>query len=262
MGVVYLATRASDGAEVALKTVALGSSAPQRDIQRFLREANILRQLQHPNIVTFHDMGRQGETLYFVMDYVPGTDAGSLLAQQGRLQVGRAVRLVCQALDALHYAHGQGFVHRDVKPANLLVSSGPRGEICQVADFGLARVYHASVLSGITMLGESGGTPDYMPPEQITHYRDVRPAADQYAAAATLYRLLTGKHLFDFTGLAPAKRLTKILFDPPTPIRDQRADIPEPLAQAIYRGLEKDPAARFPDAAAFCGALLPFGSCS
>jgi serine/threonine protein kinase len=260
MGVVYLATRVSDGAELALKTIALGSSAPQRDIQRFLREANILRQLQHPNIVTFHDMGRQGETLYFVMDYVAGTDAGSLLVRQGPMRIGRAVRLVCQALEALHYAHGQGFVHRDVKPANLLVSGEPGSEICKVADFGLARVYHASVLSGITMLGESGGTPDYMPPEQITHYREVRPAADQYAAAATLYRLLTGRHLYDFSGLSPAKRLTKILFDEPTPIHDHRPDVPEPLVQVIHRALEKEPAARFPDAAAFRGALLPFGS--
>jgi serine/threonine-protein kinase len=97
-----------------------------------------------------------------------------------------------------------------------------------------------------------------MPPEQITHYREVRPPADLYAAAATLYRLLTGRHLYDFGDLPAAKRLTKILFDAPMPIRDHRPDIPEPLAQAIHHALGKDPAARFPDAAAFRTALLIF----
>ncbi len=99
----------------------------------------------------------------------------------------------------------------------------------------------------------------YMPPEQITHYRDVTPAADQYAAAATLYHLLTGQYLFDLADDVPlARQLAKILLEQPVAIRDRRPDIPDALALAIHRALEKDPGARFADAAAFREALLPF----
>jgi len=255
MGVVYLATRLSDGRQVALKTIRLSSPAPQRDVQRFLREANTLRQLRHPHIVAFHEMRREGDVLCFAMDYVPGVNAADLIRSEGWLGIGRAVRLACQMLEALHYAHGRGFVHRDVKPGNLLVSQSREGETCKLADFGLARVYHASTLSGITMLGDTGGTLPYMPPEQITHYRDASPAADQYSAAATLYRLLT-----DVKGLSNAERLVKILFDPPVAIQDRRPDIPNALARVIHRALDKKPPARFPDAASFRNALLPFAS--
>ena len=260
MGVVYLATRVSDGRQVALKTIRLAVPAPERDIQRFLREANTLRQLRHPNIVAFHEMRRDGDLLCFAMDYVPGTNAADLVRCEGSLGIGRAVRLACQMLEALHYAHGRGFVHRDVKPGNLLVTQSKQGEACKLADFGLARVYHASTLSGITMLGDTGGTLPYMPPEQITHYRDASPAADQYSAAATLYRLLTGQHVFDVQRLSNAERLVKILFDPAVPIQDRRSDIPTALARVIHQALDKKPTARFSDAASFHDALLPFAS--
>jgi serine/threonine protein kinase len=185
-------------------------------------------------------------------------NAADLLHREGPLSVGRAVRLLSEVLEALHYAHSQGFVHRDVKPANVLVTRGQNGATCKLADFGLARVYQASSMSGITMLGDTGGTLPYMPPEQITHYRDTSPAADQYSAAATLYRFLTGQHIFDVQGLSNADRLVKILFDPPVPIQDRRPDVPDALARAIHRALEKKPADRFPDAASFREALLPF----
>ncbi|NQT13540.1 MAG: serine/threonine protein kinase, partial [Planctomycetes bacterium] len=149
-------------------------------------------------------------------------------------------------------------VHRDVKPANVLVTRGEKPPTCKLADFGLARVYQASTMSGITMLGDTGGTLPYMPPEQITHYREASPAADQYSAAATLYRFLTGRHLFDVQGLSNADRLVKILFDPPVPIQTRRPDVPDALAQAIHRAIEKKPADRFPNAASFRQALLPF----
>lgn len=258
MGVVYLTRRRSDGEQVAVKTVAVARAGRERDTQRFLREANILRQLRHPHIVGFHETGRIGELLYFVMEYVPGTDADTLLRCQSPLPVARAVRLVCQALDGLHYAHARGFVHRDVKPANLLVTQHEGRETCRLGDFGLARAYQASAMSGITILGDTGGTIPYMPPEQITHYREATPAADQYSAAATLYRLLTGRHLFDFGKLPPHQRVKMILFDEPAPIQHHRRDVPDALSQAIHRALLKEPMARFPDAASFRDALLPF----
>jgi serine/threonine-protein kinase len=261
MGTVFRAKRLADGSDVALKTIQPAVAGSERQVQRFLREAAILRKLRHPNIVSFHDMGQAGELLYFTMDYVPGTDAARLLEYDGPLEIDRAVRLICDVLEALHYAHAQGFVHRDVKPANLLVSGDPGFETCKLADFGLARVYHASPLSGLTLMGDAGGTLPYMPPEQITDYRESSPPADQYATAATLYRLLTGHYLYDFEELPRQQRLTRILLDEPVPVRDRRPDVPTALAQTIHRALDKDPATRFPDAAGFRDALLRFAGC-
>jgi len=259
MGTVYLASRMADGADVAIKTVrpAVGASAT-REVQRFLREADILRRVRHPKIVTFHEMGQALDFLYFVMDFVPGTDAARLLGRDGPIPIDRAVRLACDALEALDHAHARGFVHRDVKLANLLITVEDRREVCKLADFGLARMYHATSMSGLTIMGDTGGTVPYMPPEQITDYRNVSPAADQYALAATLYRLITGRFLFDFDKLPKTKQLTIILLDAPVPIRRRRRDVPEALAKVIHRALEKEPKNRYPSAAAFRQALTPF----
>jgi len=257
MGVVYLASRQSDGAPVAIKVIRPAVSGSHNQAQRFLREAGILQKLCHPNIVGFHEMGQAGDVLYFAMDYVSGTDARQLVARLGPLPVARAVRLFRQALVGLSYAHQSGFVHRDIKPSNLLIGTAEGAEVCRLADFGLARVYQVSALSGLTLLGDVGGTLPFMPPEQITHYRDARPPVDQYAAAATLYFLLTGHFLFDFGDLPDHQRLAKVLGDEPVPIRQRRPELPEPLARAIHRALAKEPRRRFPDVAAFHEALAP-----
>src|SRR5262249_39332353 len=144
----------------------------------------------HPNIVAFQEMGESEGRLYFAMDYVRGTDAAALLKEHGPLPVARAVGLVRQMLRALDYAHAKQFVHRDIKPANLLVAGAGGQETARLADFGLARVYQASQLSGLTMTGDIGGTVAFMAPEQITNYREAKPPVDQYAAAASLYNLL------------------------------------------------------------------------
>jgi len=163
--------------------------------------------------------------------------------------------LICQVLDALHYAHGQGYVHRDVKPANLLITGHGACETCKVADFGLARVYHSTSMSGLTMMGDVGGTLPYMPPEQITDYREAKPASDQYSTAATLYRLLTGHYPIDFDEVPNETQLAKILLEPPVPIQARRADVPVPLAMAIDRALSKEPGKRHATVAAFRAAI-------
>jgi eukaryotic-like serine/threonine-protein kinase len=257
MGVVYLAERSADGAKVALKTIIPAVSGSRAQVERFLREARTLQQLDHPHIVAFREMGESNRRLYFAMDFVPGPDAGRLVKTSGPLPVGRAVGLACQMLDALAFAHGQRFVHRDIKPANLLLATDGGRDVARLADFGLARVYQASQLSGLTMTGDVGGTVAFMAPEQITNYREVKPPADQYAAAASLYNLLTGKYVFDLPA-NPQQRLLMILQDEPVPVRERRPDLPGELAGVIHRALAKEPGDRFGGAGEFRKALLPF----
>jgi serine/threonine-protein kinase len=255
MGVVYLALRAADGAVVALKTIMPAGDVSRQAVERFLREADILRQLDHPHIVAFRDLGEAAGQLYFAMDYVPGIDARRLLKEQGPWPVARAVGLVCQLLEALEHAHGRGFVHRDVKPANLLVTAVDGREEGKVVDFGLARVYQASKLSGLTLAGQVGGTAAFTAPDQILNFRESKPPVDQYATAATLYNLLTGRYVHDFPA-AFQERLLLILSQPAVPIQSRRADLPSRLAAVIHRGLEKEPADRFADVRQMRQALL------
>jgi serine/threonine-protein kinase len=257
MGVVSLAVREADGQPVALKTIIPVVAGSAAQVERFLREAGILRELNHPNIVAFRDLGEAGGAFYFAMDYVRGDDAARLLKQQGPFAVGRAVGLVCQALEGLAHAHARRFVHRDVKPSNLLVAEEGGREVVRLADFGLARVYQASHFSGLTMAGEIGGTVAFMPPEQITEYREARPPADQYSAAATLYNLLTGAFVYDLPAELK-KQLRMILEEDPVPIRSRRKDVPKGLAEVIHRALAREPGDRWPDVTSLGQALQPF----
>jgi eukaryotic-like serine/threonine-protein kinase len=257
MGNVSLAVRNADGLPVALKTVKPAGSSSRGSVERFLREVTILRDLHHPHIVAFRDSGAAGDQLFFAMDFIRGRNATQILVAEGPLAIDRAVRLVCQLLEALEYSHGRGFVHRDVKPSNLLVANPVSGdEVVKVADFGLARIYHESHLSGLTMLGEIGGTPLFMPPEQITDFRKAKPPADQYSAAATLYNLLTGEYVFDRQA-SIHKQFELILSSKAVPIQSRRGDVPGRLAKVIHKALAREPVARFKDVKAFREALAP-----
>jgi serine/threonine-protein kinase len=259
MGVVYLAAREADGSSVALKTVTPAVTVGGQYVQRFLREVDILRQLDHKHIVRLIDSGGSAGLLYFAMEYVEGIDAKEMLRRQGPLPVRTAVGMLCQLLLALEYAHDprRKFVHRDIKPANLLVTVKDGGAAVKLADFGLARVYQASRMSGLTMKGDVGGTGPFMPPEQITEFREVRGAADQYSAAATLYNLLTGCYLYG-DGTIRSQTLTHVLQEEPVPIGRRRPDLPAGLAEVIHRALHKEAKGRFPNVHAFRAALTPF----
>jgi serine/threonine-protein kinase len=258
MGVVYEAVRQADGKPVALKTVVPAVMADPLAVQRFLREASILCELQHAHIVAFYEMGEVDNRFYFAMELVAGTDAVRMLREHGPLPVRTAVRLVCQALSGLAHAHDKGYVHRDIKPANILIAEEPGKKTVKLADFGLARIYQASQLSGLTMQGTVGGSFPFMPPEQATNFRTVQPPADQYSTAATLYNLLTNRYLYDFQWLGP-ECLAVILTEDPVPIQKRRTDLPAGLADVIHRALAREPEDRFPDVQAFRQALLPFG---
>jgi serine/threonine-protein kinase len=257
MGVVHLAQREADGAVVAVKRVVPAVAPRPGTMERFLREANILRELDHPNVVRFREMGCVGGQLFFAMDYVPGTDAARLLRERGPFPVRLGARLLCQVLLALEHAHAKRFVHRDVKPANILLEGKKPPLKIRVADFGLARAYHASQLSGLTLETDIGGTFAFMPPEQVTSYRDVRPPADQYSAAATLYYLLCGSFVHDLRGPIAAQ-LDVILKAAAVPLRERRPDLPADLAAVVHRALARAPEDRYESVFAFREALLPF----
>ncbi len=257
MGVVSLALRTADGGVVALKTIRPAVAGTKKEIERFLREASILRELNHPNIVAFREMGESAGQFYFAMEFVRGNDAARLVKRHGPLAIPRAVGLIGQLLSALAYAHAKGFVHRDIKPANLLVTEGEGREVVKLADFGLARMYQASRLSGLTLNGDIGGTLPFMAPEQILNFREAQPPVDQYAAAAALYTLLTGCFIFDF-GVGGLQPIYMILEEEPVPILARRKEIPRKLAAMIHRALAKEPEDRFADVGAMQQALLRF----
>ncbi len=257
MGAVYEATHDATGERVAVKTVLPNVPATAAALAKFVREADIVRRLDHPGIVRFRDSGTAGGSAWFAMEFVPGCDARALTAD-GPVPVPRAVGWIVQALDALQHAHDRGFVHRDVKPSNLLVAPGAGGsEVVKVADFGLARAYEASPLSGLTVTGASGGTPAFMPPEQVLDLRTAKPAADQYSAAASLYKLLTGHNVFP-PSASHQELFVRILQSDPVLITTHRPDLPAGLASAIHRALVRDPAARHADCRAFATALKQF----
>ncbi|MGL4550070.1 MAG: serine/threonine-protein kinase, partial [Gemmataceae bacterium] len=256
MGIVYQARREADGAVVALKTV-LPAVMPRPDaLARFQREMAILQRLTHPHIVRFLDTGESGGLLYFVMEYVEGTSAAEAVKLTGPFAPARAARLTAQLLEALAHAHLQGFIHRDVKPGNLLLTTLDGDEAVKLADFGLGRTYQASAMSGLTVSGQPGGTPGFMPPEQVLDFRTARPAADQYAAAATLYYLLTGHMIYE-PARSSADLMMRVLADEPIPLRQPDAGPPLPgrLGPVLCRALARDPKARFPDVLAFRDAL-------
>jgi serine/threonine-protein kinase len=188
------------------------------------------------------------------VEQVLSTNGTRVPKLRGSQPIAEAVNLVLQLLDALAYAHGLGIVYRDIKPANLLLAPAGEGWHLKVADFGLARSYQASSLSGLTLSGAGGGTPLFMPPEQVTDFRSVRPAADQYAAAATLYHLLTGRHPYEADTLTDLLR--KILLEDPVPVRLRRSEVSPALAAVLHQTLARRPEDRFAGVRAIAQALL------
>jgi serine/threonine-protein kinase len=195
--------------------------------------------------------------LYIIMEWVEGPDLSRVVKTKGPLPARTAVRIVRQLLAGLGHAHSMGYVHRDVKPSNLLAGMTEGQRAVKVADFGLARAYDACQLSGLTFQGDVGGTPAFMAPEQVSHYRDVKPAADQYSAAATLYTLLTGTYVYDFSADV-GEQLVQIMTADPVPLRDRKPDLPAELAAVVMRALARDPGKRFPDVLEMRDALRPF----
>jgi serine/threonine-protein kinase len=190
------------------------------------------------------------------MDYVDGCNLAELLKREGPFDPGRAVRLACQLLEALLVAHNNGVVHRDVKPSNVLVQTGPHGEEVRLADFGMAKAYQATDVQAVTLPGLAGGTLAFASPEMLTDFRRAGPLADQYGAAATLYNLLTGRGLHDCENVLDL--LDHVRTRDPVPLDRRRAGLPAGLAGVVHRALDRDPRRRYPTARHLRDELQPY----
>jgi serine/threonine protein kinase len=247
MGVVYEARDERLGRTVAIKTVLRShldnESTAQDYAARFVREAQAAARLSHPNIVTVYDFGEHDDLSYIVMEFVSGRELAELFRSGHRFTLPQALQIMAELLDALAYAHAQGVVHRDVKPANVLVDQA--GHV-KLADFGVARI--SSGGQDRTMPGTMVGTPNYMSPEQILG-QPVGSRTDIFAAGVVLYQFLTGRQPFEGAGMFVVQR--RILQEEPTPPSQVFAGLPTALDRIVSRALAKQPEDRYETAAAF-----------
>ncbi|HET7868898.1 MAG TPA: serine/threonine-protein kinase [Actinomycetota bacterium] len=197
MAVVYLAEHLRLGRRVALKVLDPETAEDEGFRDRFIRESRIAAGLDHPNVVTVYDAGEADGVLYLSMRYVEGTDLERLLRSETRLETSRAVSIISQCASALAAAHAEGLVHRDVKPADILLESQSHGgDRVFLADFGISKQLAPS--TRLTRTGSLMGTVDYVAPEQIRG-EDVDRRADIYSLGCVLYRCLTGEVPFPRT---------------------------------------------------------------
>ncbi|MGB8404494.1 MAG: serine/threonine-protein kinase [Mycobacterium sp.] len=250
MGEVYVAQHPRLPRQDALKVLRTEVSADRDYRERFLREADLVATLSHPNIVGVYDRGEDHGQLWISMDYVDGLDAGQLLRREtrGRMLPAQVAQIVTAVADALDYAHHRNLLHRDVKPANILIGGDrPGDKRIMLADFGIAR--RADESNGLTATNMTIGTVSYAAPEQLTGIAlDGR--ADQYALAATAFHLLTGSP--PFVDPNPAVVIGQHLTAPPPSL-----GLPE-LASAdpvLTKALAKNPGDRFDRCADFARAL-------
>src|SRR3954451_4805489 len=237
MGVVYRATELSLGRPVALKLLAPDRARDEAFRERFQRESRMAAAIDHPNVIPVYAAGEHDGSLYLVMRYVGGTDLHALLRESGALSPARAADIVAQVAAALDAAHRAGLVHRDVKPANVLLA----GQHAYLSDFGLTRL--AGSDSGLTESGRWIGTVEYCSPEQLRGQRtDAR--ADVYSLGCVLFAALTGAPPFS-NGTVPATMLAHLNDRPPLP---STRGMPHEFDRVLARALAKAPEDRYPSA--------------
>jgi len=246
MGTVYRAIHRELGQPRAIKVLATSVAADPAFVERLRREARLSAGLHHPNIVKVYDFGEQDGLYYVAMELLPGYSLHQILRASGPLPADRALGLLKQLADALDYAHAQGVVHRDVKPANVIIEAD--GHLTLV-DFGISRAVDGTRL---TRTGLIAGTPVYMAPEQVARGQD-GPNADRYALGVVAYEMLTGRVPFESPN-TPALLYAMVHTQPPPP-RSFRAELPAALEEPLLRQLAKEPGARYPSAASFVAAL-------
>ena len=236
MSIVYRAKDDELGEEVALKFLT-GSALDSEADARFRQEVKLSRQLVHPNIVRLYDIGQHHELRFLSMELLTGKDLARVL-RSGPLPVARSVEILVECCAALQTAHDRGIVHRDVKPANLFITTS--GAL-KVMDFGIAKLQSGG--PGLTSPDLFAGTPAYLAPEQIRGFSEVTPAADLYSLGVVAYEMLTGAP--PFSHAEPMSLLMMHIQDPPPPPRERNPELPLALEAILLRLLEKLPSRRF-----------------
>jgi eukaryotic-like serine/threonine-protein kinase len=258
MGAVMLGRAQQTGRAVAIKTLLPEFAVSDKAMKRFLREIDVAAALKHRNIVEFIDRGTHNGVVYLVTEFVEGCDASRLAETRGgSLPYDEAVSIISQSLEALSYAHSEGYIHRDFKDQNILISGQGRNLVAKLTDFGLAKSFTRSGMSGVTMAGEMAGTLAYMSPEQLRNFRDVKPQSDIYAVGMTAYSLLTGTIALDIPKKSSVGNTIRAIFEQPAiPLRQRAPHLPQPVCDIIDRALDKDPTKRWQSATAMRNALL------
>ncbi|PYP27880.1 MAG: hypothetical protein DMD55_07130 [Gemmatimonadetes bacterium] len=253
MAAVYLAEDRKHGRKVAIK-VLQAELVAHLGAARFLREIRIAARLTHPHILPLIDSGEAGGLLYYVMPHVPGGSLRQRLAREPRLALPEAIRIARDVGAALDYAHREGFVHRDVKPENILFADGH----AVLADFGIARAASGAGRDAVTEVGLTLGTPEYMSPEQAAGEQNLGSPSDVYSLGCIVYEMLAGEP--PILGPGPRATMAKQVTETPRPLRALRPEVPPHVERALGRALAKDPADRFASAGAFVAALQGQGS--
>src|SRR2546423_11406994 len=248
MATVHLAEERKHKRKVAIKVLKqeFGASV---GAERFMREIGIAAQLSHPHIVPLIDSGESNGSLYYVSPYVSGGSLRERLARQQRLPIDDSLRIAQEVGAALTYAHRNGFVHRDVKPENILFAD----DHALLSDFGIAHVHARSAEERITLGGLALGTPEYMSPEQASGDSEVGVPGDVYGLACVFYEMLAGEP--PFRGSSPRATMAKQVTEKARPLRVLRPDAPSGFERVMEKALAKDPAQRYQTVAEFCEAL-------
>ncbi|CAN5119535.1 hypothetical protein BH09GEM1_BH09GEM1_39650 [soil metagenome] len=246
MAAVYLALDLRLNRKVAIKTMLPELVSHDGMVDRFRREATTSASLSHPHIIQIFAVEETPALVFFVMKYIEGRSLESIIIERGQLDVDLTRTVMSQAGSALNFAHRKKVIHRDVKPANIMIEEDGWAI---VTDFGIAKVQEAQ---NLTATGTAIGTPHYMSPEQF-HNKAVTGASDQYSLGIVAYEMLTGRKPFD--GATYAEIITQHLFEPPPDLREFRSDVPDAVSAAIARMLSKNAEERFPDLDAAVTAL-------
>jgi serine/threonine-protein kinase len=252
MAVVFLGRDAHLGRKIAVKVLPpeLTFGSGGAIIERFKREARTAATLDHPNIIPVHRVSTGGKLFWYVMKYLEGESLDHILEREGQLPVDRCARILSQVAEALGYAHKKQVVHRDVKPANIMLDAEDR---VTVTDFGIAKALDQNTL---TASGSMIGTPYYMSPEQCSGKR-VTGASDQYSLAVMAYQMLGG-HV-PFTGESVVEIIKKHCMDPVPPLAVLRPNLPQALIVAVERALAKSPEDRFASVVDFAKSFASAG---
>ena len=257
MGVVYLAHNELMGRDEVLKVMGRHIIERPGVLERFLREIRAVAKLRHPNIVAAYSATRVGDSIVFAMEYVEGLDLAKMVKSKGPMPVAHACHFAHQAALGLQHAHEAGLVHRDVKPANLMLSRVGNKAAVKVLDFGLAKVTREEKVDGaLTSAGQALGTPDFIAPEQIMDAQSADIRADIYSLGGTLYFLLTGRP--PFRGASLYDIYQAHISRDADPLNVIRPEVPAELAALVAKMMAKEPGRRFQTPGAVAHALTPF----